>query len=229
MLHASIGLGRILAKWVASHAADDAALRAFALAVQMRSWSLHPKGSEARTMFRYFPSGVVHLLPGAAPPALMRAVYELGWAVERLTFAFHHPADVAELRNRDWAVSHLAGIVQSFRRHLGLQSSSHYLWYLEAEVPRLVAGLHLLGPFHGLLPQLGLFSTDVVESLNCRLKANFARFDLPSHFCCRYSSRGGGKYPGREGMVAQLLTRELLALGLEAEVLQPHALPPHLV
>lgn len=174
VLHTAIALGRYLAVWVEANTSGPQERHALARACGVNKFSLNLKGDDARILFRNFHLAAPHLLPGTSSPGLVQAVQNLGWAVDRLTFAFIPPGH-PELLAAQLALKSLPQFVQAFRRELGLDQRSHYLHYLEVEAHRIASQLVWLGLLDGLEPQLGAFSADMSESLNYRLKMGFLR------------------------------------------------------
>lgn len=57
---------------------------------------------------------------------------------------------------------------------------------------------------------MGVFSGDLAETVNCRLKDTFMR----------YSSRGGGKHPGRQTLTTQVLSQKNPSQVLQREAVR---------
>lgn len=228
-LHMAMALGRILSRWIEANVASQAACVQVAASVGIPYWSTNLKADDSRKLLRNFAHAVPHLVPGAAPAATVRTIQDMAWAVDRISVGLCHSSNRAELLAHDIAVLSMPTYARNFRIALGISRSTHYVHYLESEVPLMIAVLATMGqvrafpsPTHppsqvagGFLPRLGCFSGDMAETINCRLKDTYLR----------YSTRSGGKHPGRETTTVQVLQREASRIILEGLSLKAGARP----
>lgn len=145
VLHLAMALGRVVTAWVEANVASPAVCIQVAAVVRVPCWSTNPKADDARSLLRNFALIVPLLLPGAAPPATVRSVTDLAWAVDRISVGLCHSTNRAELLAHDYAVRVLPMYTRNFRIAMGISRSLHYVYYLECEVGKMVALLSTFG------------------------------------------------------------------------------------